>query len=84
MVGGLGLGSDGWWLLLWRKGGERERGDYKSGRKEESKGGDGQRGRWEGGAAAKIGEERRSARVGEERGLPSIGSRSMAQTRSLI
>jgi hypothetical protein len=37
------------------------------------------------GATTKVGEEERGlARVGEERGLPSIGSRSMAQTRSLI
>jgi hypothetical protein len=39
----------------------------------------------EGGVAATIRErERGSARVGEERGLPSIGSRSMAQTHSPI
>jgi hypothetical protein len=39
----------------------------------------------EGGAAATIWErEKGSARVGRRGGLPSIGSRSMAQTRSPI
>jgi hypothetical protein len=57
------------------EGRRRERGGCKSGERK--------RGR---GRRPKGGEEvgRGSARVGEERGLPFIGSRSMAQTRSLI
>jgi hypothetical protein len=74
VVGGLGLGCDGGWLLLWRKGGEG-RGAAAIVEK----------GREEGGSQKGGEVGRGSARVGEERGgLPSIGSRSMAQTRSLI
>jgi hypothetical protein len=74
-VGRLGLGCDKRVAAAMEEGRRRERGGCKSGERK--------RGR---GRRPKGGEEvgRGSARVGEERGLPFIGSRSMAQTRSLI